>query len=521
MKQLKGMLIIFFLARSPGCFELQDYVRMQKRMVFYQRGTYGCGISRCVSGSVEEQKKYRSATLKFYHVTEKNWQEIFSVEVSLPVKIEEKEESVEINHWKITGSGIYGHLEKNFARETTGEVICYLRLNAIRFDEALAWWKQNGNIRCFQLKPTSVTVFSGRIKEQEKAEELLKEEKSENTVYVIRTQDNLWTKWIWEVRTEKVKSLMYPGAGLIIPSGGYGPIFYNSAREIEAGGWITLNLHLAIKKEELEIPEKKNVSLSLFDTHTHVTSSTDLEDAVFMARKYGYKFGLLSILYDEKPYGRFFAGDEDMFEVVKRYGDVFVGLGLVQLNEHGYPGFPRKGPDTAEHIQKLWEKGCQGIKIMEKWSKVDVADSRFDALYQKMAELGLAVVFHTNAEGSGCANSRVAEVARKFPNLNVIIAHLYDENQLETTIQAMKKYPHLYLQHMHVRSIDWWKKLAQANLSSQILLGSDIQEDYPVLIALRAKLIEELRKAGFTEDQIEAILFKNAEMIFSKVRVKP
>jgi len=520
MKQLTVALVIFFLVRSLCCFEVQDYVRMQKRMVFYQRKTYGCGISRCVLGSSEEQKKYRSTRLKFYYVTEKNWLEIFSVEISLPVTIEEKEDSVKINHWKVTGSGIYGQLEKTFEKETAGAVICYLPLNAIRFDDALAWCKQNGNIKCFQLKPTSVSVFLKETKEEEKAAELLKEG-NEDAVYVIETQDGLWTKWNFETRAEKVKSLMYPGAGLIIPSGGYAPIFYNAAREIETGGRVTLNLHLALIKEEKEIPEKKSASLSLFDTHAHITSSTDLQDAVLMARKYGYKFGLLSILYDEKPYGRFFAGDQDMFEVVKRYGDVFVGLGLVQLNEHGYPGFPRNGPDTPEHIQKLWEKGCQGVKIMEKWSNVDVADSRFDALYQKMVELGLPVVFHTNQEGSGCANSRVAEVAKKFPDLTVVVAHLYDENQLETTIQAMKKYPNLYLQHMHVRSIDWWKKLVQANLAAQILFGSDIQEDYPALMAATAKLVEELRKAGFTESQIEAILFKNAEKIFSKVRVKP
>ncbi|MCM8769805.1 MAG: amidohydrolase family protein [Candidatus Omnitrophica bacterium] len=500
-------------------FEIFDLPRMERRLLLYQRGVYGCSLPRFVLGSTEEQKRVRYARVQFFQVSETRWDNLFSATVLLPVNIIEDHESVSFGPWKITPAGIAYYQEHKFFSAISGTVVFYLPLNAIRFDDALAWCKQGSSLTTWRLKAAMVCPEKEKVSESDKLEELLKGQQDE-VIYVLKTVSGLWSRWIFQVKTEKVKSVSYPGAGLIIPSGGQSPTFINSVREVESGGQLTCKLQITLFPEETPfLAPGKNKALSLFDTHTHVTSSTDLTDTVLMARKYGYKLGLLSIAYDEKPYHRLFLGNTDMLEVIRRYPDVFVGLGLIQLNDSGYPGFPRKGPDTVQEIESLWRKGCQGIKIMEKWSRVDVADSRFDELYRKMVELGLPVVFHTNAEGLGCANSRVAEVARRFPSLPVVIAHVYDEGQLDTTIEAMKKYPNLYLQHMHISRIkDAWKKLAEANLSGQILFGSDAQDDYLFLLAERAKVVKELEKAGFSATQVEAVLFKNAQKIFSQVK---
>jgi predicted TIM-barrel fold metal-dependent hydrolase len=244
-----------------------------------------------------------------------------------------------------------------------------------------------------------------------------------------------------------------------------------------------------------------------------------------MARKHGFKFGLLSIYYREGEYGRHFSGDEHMFEAVARYPDVFIGFGLVQLNARGFPGYPRTGPDTPDHIRELWENGCKGLKTLVKWSKHDVMvdDATYDPLYAKAAELRMPIVFHTEGEAYGSSHTRVAAAARRHPECPMILAHLA-KGQIEAMVRELRRTPNLYIQHMHLaRQKDdegrtALQRLVAEGLADRILFGSDLQNDHSPLIADYRRFRLGLEALGLASDMIESIMHGTMERLLSRVR---
>jgi predicted TIM-barrel fold metal-dependent hydrolase len=303
-------------------------------------------------------------------------------------------------------------------------------------------------------------------------------------------------------------------------------VFYNVARTIAPGGAVHMRLRFRAEPEDgypLAIPPARQTTL--IDSHVHITAITDLRDSALMARKHGYKFGLLSIPYKEGEYGRHFMGDEHMFEAMARYPDVFIGFGLVQLNARGFPGYPRDGPDTPEHIQGLREMGCRGLKTLVKWSKneVMVDDLKYDPLYAKAAEYRMPIVFHTEDEKCGSSHTRVAAAARRHPECPMILAHLSGD-QIEAMVRELKRTPNLYVQHMHLgrpkdeQGRTALQRLVEGGLADRIVFGSDLQNDHSPLIDGYRRFQGELEALAVPEETIAAIMFGTMERLLEAVR---
>lgn len=520
-----GGVVFSLFTKYSFTFEKKDLTRMKQRMDFYEKGNYAISLPKYDRDS----KKFRGGKLHIYYVSKNFYDSIFNMYFQVPITIKEEEGKTTFL-WKytqleLTPDGVFLHYNRKFPEERKGLIFCLLYLSPVRFDDSISYRKKAEKWESFTVRPYEIVKRD--IKGDEK-KQISKFSNMENIkpTYIIKTEEGLWTLWEFNFTSSGIKGTYSPDAALILPSGP-GAAFYNTVQTIKKDAYIDFKMKLKIvedKKFPARIKQAKE--LTLFDTHTHRTILTDLRDCALMARKHGYKYGLLSILYNEKPYGRLFLGDKDMFNAVKRYPDIFVGLGLIQLNSKGYPGFPRKGPDTPEHIKELWEKGCKGIKTLEKWSGVDVSDEKFDPVYKEIARYKMPIVFHTNAEGSGCANTKVAKVAEKFPDIPVIMAHLYNEEQLEKIIPFLKNLPNLYIQHMHlihVKTKDGksaLKRLIEEGLAEKIIFGSDVQNDYSCLMRDSHNFVKELKKNGVSDGTIEKIMFKTAEKLFSNVKEK-
>jgi predicted TIM-barrel fold metal-dependent hydrolase len=532
LEKVRVILFIFIILflNMTYCFEKQDLPRMEKRLKFFQRGHYAISINKVFQEKVvqesEGQQKifYKDAKVNFYYISKEWYDKIFSFDMDIAGLINE-EDILTLGNIKLSSNGIRIENTYQFDKESSC-ILCYLPLYPIRFDDAICYKKEGDKIIQLLLKPYSITPINEPY-DKEKIEKLFNSEDIKPN-YIIKTEEGLWTLWEFNLDfgdKSNISTLFSPTASLIIPSGGIGPTFYNYATGVKPGTKINFLIKAkVIEDEKFPIPIKRNPNVTLFDTHIHITTLTDLRDSVIMARKYGFKYGLLSILYNEGPYKRLFLGDEDMFMAMERYPDVFVGLGLWQMNENGFPGFPRKGPDDVQHILNLWKKGCKGIKTLEKFSNVDVSDPKFDSVYKKIAELRMPMVFHTEPEGKGCSNTKVAQVAEKFPQIPVIMAHLYNEEQLEKIIPYLKKLPNLYIQHMHLTYVKTkdgktaLQRLVEEGLSEKIIFGSDLQDDHSFLISNYYNFRNELKKIGLSDREIEKIMFKTAEELFSKVK---
>ncbi|MEI6421825.1 MAG: amidohydrolase family protein, partial [Lentisphaerota bacterium] len=517
---------LFVLALPVAAFDKSDLAMVSKRTIFYERLPYAVGVS----GKIEDTKiKPGTTELTIYYVSGNCYDPIFSIQIGFPADIEKTQEAVTFRHdtasLRLGADGIRYTVNRAFTSDASSSgPLMRVIPDSIRFDDATAFTRREGKVTSQRVQPYALTPLSDSPLLPQ-AERFFSDTKQFEPDTVIRTREGLWTCWRFDLKSEGVSSFLDPKGARFMIGSGKTLMFYNAANKVNAGGKINLTMSFRIQPEEaFPVPEQPAAGLSMVDTHVHITTDTDMRDSILMARRHGFQYWMVSILYDEHPpYGRLFTGNAHMFEMMRRAPDVFLGFGLLQLEDNGYPGFPRPGPDKPEQIQRLWEQGCVGLKTLVKFSKneVQVDNPKFDPLWAKAAELHMPIVFHTEAEDTGSSHTRVAAVARRFPGSPFVLAHLWD-GQIDITVKELKATPNLFIQHMHLarKAADGktaLERLIAEGLAAQILFGSDVTNDHSPLIADQFQFIARLRELKVPEATIERIMFASANEMSKRV----
>ena len=534
---LTAAALIAMPAGRARAFDRKDLPRIEKRKVFYERGGYALGASRLIvdlQSKPEEGKRHRSQGITVYYTTKDSYKSLFGVALAPPIHIEESEREVRLSSGPesitLSADGVRYEIAKDFPEGYKGWRFCWIELDRVRFDDATAYRNRDDGWRKFAV--SCLGIKAEKVDSApDKAAEWFAVDGEFKPDYALRTECGLLTLWDFELEADKVGGFYDRWNARLMNIGGGGtPAFYNMASKIAPGGKVRLTLRFRARPEKgypLDIPKASKPAL--FDSHIHITTVTDLADSVRMARKYGYRYGLLSIYYREGEYGRHFTGDDHMFEAMERYPDVFVGFGLIQLNEGGFPGYRRQGPHKPEHVVELRRKGCLGLKTLVKWSKrsVQLDDPKYDPIWAKAEELRMPIVHHTEAEGTGSSHTRCANVAGRVPKLPVIMAHMARRGQLETTVKVLKKHPNLYIQHMHL----WYardesgtlalERLVKEGLAHKIVFGSDVQNDHSPLIRDNVRLRRELKELGVDDETIEGVMHGTLEKLLANVKPAP
>lgn len=116
-------------------------------------------------------------------------------------------------------------------------------------------------------------------------------------------------------------------------------------------------------------------------------------------------------------------GNEDVLKAMKKYPERIIGFGVIRL-----------GRDQVEKVDELFEQGFKGIKVSRPLHDYNHDD--YMPIYQRIEQLGMPILFHTgivlvtqaDAEDDVCSDRmrpvKIDRIARRFPNLKIIIAHL-------------------------------------------------------------------------------------------------
>ena len=118
-------------------------------------------------------------------------------------------------------------------------------------------------------------------------------------------------------------------------------------------------------------------------------------------------------------------------------------------NLTGFATIDLNALDAREQLLQALKLGLRGIKVHPSICRLDIADRRHDPFYQLAQERGLPIVFHT---GHGrwpwpvrYANPLlVEEIACRFPDLRVIIAHCGGLGFFRETVLALQSAPNCY-----------------------------------------------------------------------------
>jgi hypothetical protein len=236
------------------------------------------------------------------------------------------------------------------------------------------------------------------------------------------------------------------------------------------------------------------------DIHTHVpnppgsgTSATQEQ----MARYFGTnQRGSIEEMYEtftqmdifavifgvdaETTSGARYTGNDYTASIVQRYPDRFMGFASVD---------PHKGKAAVIEMERsVKELGLRGLKLHPISQAFFPNDIRFYPLWEKCAELGVPVLFHTGqtAVGAGLPGGgglklkyaqpiHMDDVAADFPSLNIIMAHPGVPWQEEQLSIALHK-PNVYI------DLSGWSpkyfrpilvQYANSLLQDKVLYGSD------------------------------------------------
>lgn len=86
-------------------------------------------------------------------------------------------------------------------------------------------------------------------------------------------------------------------------------------------------------------------------------------------------------------------------------------------------------PDALEELRRIRDMGLRGVKLHPDYQHFYFQDARCYPIYEEMASLGLALTIHAGFDPLSpndihAPAAAVARVARDFPNLTIIAAHM-------------------------------------------------------------------------------------------------
>lgn len=191
-------------------------------------------------------------------------------------------------------------------------------------------------------------------------------------------------------------------------------------------------------------------------------------------------------------------------------------------------GFMSLHPYDAGCLDELercrTDLGLRGIKLGANYQNFDPLEPRALAIYEQAQRYGLPILFHQGTSPVREAPIRLAhpllmdEIAIRYPNLKIIMAHMGHPWQVETCV-VIRKHPYVYtdLCGNFYRPFSFWEQLVKAsewNVLDKVLFATDfpITTTQETIEALRNvnHIVEGTNLPRLSEDAIEAIIQRDA-----------
>lgn len=150
-------------------------------------------------------------------------------------------------------------------------------------------------------------------------------------------------------------------------------------------------------------------------------------------------------------------------------------VALVKAHPDRLFGFGQVLPqadDALDEITRMRDLGLSGLKLHPSLHGYHVADhGLLDPVFARCAELGLPVLINA-LDDAFCAPLAIEEIAKGFPEVPTIIAHMGAVWNVPEAIIVAERNPHIYLETSATLVSDVRRAYARLG-ASKILLGSE------------------------------------------------
>lgn len=173
-------------------------------------------------------------------------------------------------------------------------------------------------------------------------------------------------------------------------------------------------------------------------------------------------------------------------------------------------------PDALEELENIKKIGLFGVKLHCEYQLFYPDDEKMFSIYEKCAELNLPVVFHggydpLSPELIRGTPERFANIARAFPDLTIIVAHLGGDRMWDDVEKYLAgKFDNVYFDIAVIAddiSDEQAEKIIKMHGADRILFGSDAPWDNPL------DEVNLINRISLTDEERELIFCKNAEKL--------
>jgi predicted TIM-barrel fold metal-dependent hydrolase len=164
---------------------------------------------------------------------------------------------------------------------------------------------------------------------------------------------------------------------------------------------------------------------------------------------------------------------------------------------------PHRGREAVEEFRRAvtaW--GFKGLKLT--MGPFDTAD----ALARTAADLGVPVTIHTN--GSADLYPRIAELAGKYPGLQVVMEHMGYRYHVDLAVEIVRQHPNLYMGTTVVAATEpvVVRQVIQAVGVERVLFGANTPWAIPVCG------VEGIKRLGLGREAEALVLGENFRRIY-------
>lgn len=196
--------------------------------------------------------------------------------------------------------------------------------------------------------------------------------------------------------------------------------------------------------------------------------------------------------------------NNELVELLPRLNGAY---GLVRYQFINYMNNPKSFLDLLKRPKVL------GAKLHPSFDRIPVSHPLFEPVFKALEKERLIALIHSGRwqEVSHC--SHAFQVAKRYPDLRVIVAHM-GGNELANTMEAVrlaKKHPNTYLETSNCRLNLMIKKAVRTVGENRVLFGTDVP--WGSFFANLYTVLE----APVNEEQKKTILFDNLHNLIATV----
>lgn len=173
---------------------------------------------------------------------------------------------------------------------------------------------------------------------------------------------------------------------------------------------------------------------------------------------------------------------------------------------------PTMGPDALDDLKRCVDKGARTVKLMAAAHGYRLDSSCVDPVMALAKSLGIPATIHSGSELSGCSPAYINTLAKRHPDVTIIMDHMGYREWVGLAVQAAIENPNIYLGTTLIAAAE---PISIKNIVLAGKVGADrivFGSNSPAGVATHG--VNGIRNVGFTSEAAALILGENFKRIY-------